>query len=168
MQSHLDDPSNGMMLDFYAHTLFDNFKWCLNKTDVRVPSIVIISLTTHPDRRCIHSETLNARLLRMPKNDLVTFRDHSNDFNSESSDSHRKRKRPVALPNPLYISIHATLAGVLNMSGAGRFFDELLDKYKDDEGNVFPVRSWPELEKVMEEKVLKESIAESFRSVKVY
>ena len=40
-----------------------------------------------------------------------------------------------------YISIHATLAGVLNMSGAGRFFDELLDKYKDDEGNVPAVRS---------------------------
>ena len=80
----------------------------------------------------------NARLLRMPKNDLVTFRDHSNDFNSESSDSHRKRKCPVALPNPLYISIHATLAWVLNMSGAGRFFDELLDKYKDGEGNVPP------------------------------
>ena len=56
------------------------------------------------------------------------------------------------------------------MSGAGRFFDELLDKYKDDEGNVPPVRSWPELEKVMEEKLLKDStsIAESFRSVKVY
>ena len=33
------------------------------------------------------------------------------------------------------------------MSGAGRFFDELLDKYKDDEGEVPPVRSWPELEK---------------------
>ena len=58
LHSHLDDPSNGMMLDFYAHTLFDNFKWCLNKAEVRVPSIVIISLTTHPDRRCVHSETL--------------------------------------------------------------------------------------------------------------
>ena len=110
----------------------------------------------------------NARLLRMPKNNLVTFRDHSDDFNSESSDSHRERKRPVTLPNPLYISIHATLAGVLNMSGAGRFFDELLDKYKDDEVNVPPVRSWPELEKVMEEEMLRESVAESLRSVKVY
>lgn len=109
----------------------------------------------------------NVRLLRMPKNNLVTFIDHS-DFNSESSDTRRKRKRPVALPNPLYISIHATLTGVLNMSGAGRFFDELLDKYKDDEGNVPPVRSWPELEKVMEEEMLRESVAESLRSVKVF
>ena len=54
------------------------------------------------------------------------------------------------------------------MSGAGRFFDELLDKYKDDEGNVPPVRSWPELEKVMEEEMLRESVAESLRSVKVF
>ena len=107
----------------------------------------------------------NVRLLRMPKNNLVTFRDHSDDFNSGSS---RKRKRPIALPNPLYISIHATLAGILNMSGAGKFFDELLDKYKDDEGNVPPVRSWPELEKIMEEEMLRESVAESLRSVKVY
>ena len=105
----------------------------------------------------------------MPKNNLVTFRDHSNDFSSEPSGSSRKRKRPaVALPNPKYIAIHATLAGVLNMSGAGRFFDELLDKYKDDEGNVPPVRSWPELEKVMEEEMLRESVTESLRSVKVY
>ena len=104
----------------------------------------------------------------MPENNLVTFRDHSDDFDSEPSGSRRKRKHPIALPDPKYISIHATLAGVFNMSGAGRFFDELLDKYKDDEGNVPPVRSWPELEKLMEEEMLRESIAESFRSVKVY
>jgi hypothetical protein len=106
------------------------------------------------------------RLFRMPQNDLVTFRDHSDDFSSEPSGSSRKRK-PIPLPNPKYISIHATLAGVMNMSGAGRFFDELLDKYKDDEGEVPPVRSWPELEKIMEEEVLKESVVESFRSVQV-
>jgi hypothetical protein len=41
--------------------------------------------------------------------------------------------------------------------------DELLDKYMDDEGNVPAVRSWPELEKVMEEDLLTltESIAVS-------
>jgi hypothetical protein len=101
----------------------------------------------------------------MPKNNIVTFKDHSN---SEPSGSSRKRKRPVPLPNPNHIAIHATIAGILNMSGAGRFFDELLDKYKDDEGKVPPVRSWPELENVMEEEMLRESVAESLRSVKVY
>ena len=104
----------------------------------------------------------------MPKDNLVIFRDHSNDFSSEPSGSSRKKKRPIPLPSPKYISIHAILAGVMNMSGAGRFFDELLDKYKDDEDEVPPVRSWPELEKIMEEEVLKESVVESFRSVQVY
>ena len=117
-------------------------------------------------------KVFKARLLRVPQDNLVTFRDHSDYFSSERSEpsgSSRKRKqRPIALPNPKYISIHATLAGVLNMSGAGRFFDELLDKYKDDEGNVPAVRSWPELEKVMEEEMLRESVAQSLGSVKVY
>ncbi|PPQ92957.1 hypothetical protein CVT25_000220 [Psilocybe cyanescens] len=81
--------------------------------------------------------------------------DRSNDFPSSST---RKRNRSIDLPNPLYIHIHATIAGVLNMSGAGKFFDELLYMYKDDEGNVPPVRSWPELEDVMEKQLLKESI----------
>ena len=103
--------------------------------------------------------------MRVPKDNLVVFRDHSND--SEPSGS-RKRKRSVALPDPKFISIHATLAGIFNMSGAGRFFDELLNKYKDDEGNVPAVRSWPELEKIMEEDVLRESVIESLQSVKVY
>ena len=103
--------------------------------------------------RCIQVEDVytlkifKGRLWRMPKDNLVIFRDHSNDFSSEPSGSNRKRKRPIPLPSPKYISIHATLAGIMNMSGAGRFFDELLDKYKDDEGEVPPVRSWPELEK---------------------
>ena len=35
------------------------------------------------------------------------------------------------------------------MSGAGRFFDELLDKYKDDDGKVSAIRSWPELEEAI-------------------
>ena len=60
LHSHLDDPSNGMMLEPNAHASFDRFNWCLKKTEVRIPSIVIISLTTHPDRQCVHSETLQS------------------------------------------------------------------------------------------------------------
>ena len=93
-----------------------------------------------------------ARPWRKPENNLVTFRDHSDDFISESS---RKRKRLIPLPNPDYIAIHAAITEILNMSGAGSFFDELLDKYKDDGGNIPLVRSWPELEKIMEETVLR-------------
>jgi hypothetical protein len=105
-------------------------------------------------------------LMQKPKDNFVTFKDHSNDF--PESDSTRKRKGPsVDLPDPLYIAIHAAVAEVLNMSGAGRFFDELLDNYKDDEGNVRPVRSWSELETLMNEKLMRESVTEAFHSVKV-
>lgn len=101
---------------------------------------------------------------------LVTFRDRSNDFPAQpeaGSHSTRKRSRPLSVPNPDYIAIHAAIAGILNMSGAGKFFDELLDKYQDGGSNVSPIKSWPELEKVMEEQALRDAVAESLRLVKV-
>jgi hypothetical protein len=104
-------------------------------------------------------------ILRKPQNNRISFEDHSNDF---LSDCTRKRNPPVDLPDPHHIAIHAAIAGVLNMSGAGRFFDELLDKYKDDEGNVPAVRSWPELETLMGEELASESVTKVFQSVKVH
>lgn len=53
------------------------------------------------------------------------------------------------------------------MSGAGKFLDKLLDKSKDNEGKGFPVRSWPELEELMVEEELRESVAESLQLVQV-
>jgi hypothetical protein len=107
----------------------------------------------------------NQGIIRGPENNRISFKDHSNDF---SSDSTRKRRRPVDMPDPHYIAIHAAIAGVLNMSGAGRFFDELLSKYKDDDGNVPAVRSWPELETLMGEDLMSEAIAEGLQSVGVH
>lgn len=104
-------------------------------------------------------------ILRKPENNRISFEDHSNDF---LSDSTRKRNPPVDLPDPHCIAIHAAIAGILNMSGAGRFFDELLDKYKDDEGNVPAVRSWPELETLMGDQLVSESITQGFQLVRVY
>jgi hypothetical protein len=72
------------------------------------------------------------------------------------------------MPDPHHIAIHAAIAGVLNMSGAGRFFDELLSKYKDDEGNVPAVRSWSELEALMGEVLVSEAITEGLQSVRVH
>ena len=69
---------------------------------------------------------------------FVSFSDHSNEFNSGST------------------------------SGTGKFFDELLDKYKNDEGKVPPVQSWPELENLMVEEELRESVAESLKLVQVH
>ena len=90
--------------------------------------------------------------------------DHSDDFPSGSS---RKSNRTFGLPNPDYIAIHAAVAGVLNMSRAGRFFDELLDKYKDDESKVSAVRSWPELETLMGEQSLSQSVTQLFQLAQV-
>jgi hypothetical protein len=86
-------------------------------------------------------------LSRKHENMLVTFKDHSGDFISGPS----RKSRSIPLPNPHYLAIHAAIAGVLHMSGAGRFFDELLDEYTDDEDEVHPIRSWLDLERKMNE-----------------
>ena len=32
LQDHLDDPSNGIMLEIQAHKAYDDFFWCLKPT----------------------------------------------------------------------------------------------------------------------------------------
>jgi hypothetical protein len=58
--------------------------------------------------------------------------------------------RSISLPDPEFIRIHAAITGILNMSGAGKFFDELLDKYRDCGGSA-PSPSWKDLQRVAEE-----------------
>ncbi|KAF8076877.1 hypothetical protein FPV67DRAFT_1473008, partial [Lyophyllum atratum] len=151
LHDKLDHPSNGLTLQHDAHDAFDDFNWCLKET-----------AKEHVyDLRIFKDEGI----LRQPEDNRISFEDHSNDF---LPDSTRKRKAPVDLPDPHNIAIHAAIAGILNMSGAGRFFDELLDKYKDDEGNVPAVRSWPELETLMVKESLTELVTQGLQSVKVY
>ncbi|PPQ93558.1 hypothetical protein CVT25_005581 [Psilocybe cyanescens] len=150
LHERIDDADNGIILEKNAHDGFDNFHWCLKQTETE--HVYDLKVFT------------GGGILKKPENNRITFRDRSNDFPSSST---RKMNRSIDLPNPLYIHIHATIAGVLNMSGAGKFFDELLDIYKDDKGNVPPVRSWPELEDVMEKQLLKETITKQFELVKV-
>ncbi|KAJ3499898.1 hypothetical protein NLJ89_g10029 [Agrocybe chaxingu] len=79
----------------------------------------------------------------LASNPYMTFRDHRQDHTTENS---KKRKTaPIDLPDPRFLAIHAAVAGVLHMSGAGRFFDELLDKFNDTDGST-PVRTWDDLE----------------------
>ena len=101
--------------------------------------------------------------MRTPANNRVTFVDHSEDFTQGSGSP--KKNRSIDLPNPRYIATHAAIAGVLNTSGAGKFFDELLVKYKHDAPSV---RSWPELETLMGEQLLSQSVTQLFQSVKVH
>ena len=107
----------------------------------------------------------NVGIMRLPPDGLITFRDRGNNF-SPSSIS-RKRNRDIPLPNPRYLAIHAAIAGILHTSTAGKFIDELLDQYKDVEGKVPPVQSWSELERLMEEGVLRDSV-ESMNLVGVH
>ena len=99
--------------------------------------------------------------MKQPANNRIVFKDHSDDFLPA------KMIHPVNLPDPHCIAIHAAIAEVLHKSGAGKFFDELLDKFKDDEGNVPPVGSWPELENLHVERLLFKSVSEMFQSIGV-
>ncbi|KAF8874715.1 hypothetical protein CPB84DRAFT_1797264 [Gymnopilus junonius] len=150
LRGKLDDASNGMTLQYDAYDAFDRFYWCLKPTEKEhVYDLKIFK---------------SGGILRKPGDNRISFQDHGNDFLPASM---HKRNRPVNLPDPSYIAIHAAIAGVLNMSGAGRFFDELLGEYKDKGGNVPAVRSWQELETLMEDELIRESIMKAFQSVVV-
>ncbi len=43
---------------------------------------------------------------------------------------------PIPLPNPAYLRLHATIAGILNMSGAGEVMDEFEDKHGETGSNL--------------------------------
>lgn len=103
----------------------------------------------------------NISIMGLSERSSIHFKDHSNDF---SVDSVRKRKRSIALPNPHYVAIHSALAEILHVSGAGRFFDKLLTGYRDEDGSFPAVRSWSELETLMEKKLLRDSVIHMFQS----
>ncbi|KAF8867688.1 hypothetical protein CPB84DRAFT_1970401 [Gymnopilus junonius] len=148
LRDKLNDPSNGMTLQYDGRTAFDRFYWCLKRTEKEH----VYDLKIFEDEG----------ILRQPENNRISFHDHSNDF---LSDSTCKRNLPVNLPDHHHIAIHAAIAEVLNMSGAGRFFDELLAEYKGNKGKMPSVRSWLELEALMEEVLLRESIMKAFQLV---
>jgi hypothetical protein len=87
---------------------------------------------------------------------VVEFKDHSERFQTDRGKS-RKRPREIPLPEPHYIRIHAAIAGILHMSGSGRFFDELLDKYGDQDGSS-AVRSWEEFDRIVQTAEVRKGI----------
>ncbi|KIM40821.1 hypothetical protein M413DRAFT_27957 [Hebeloma cylindrosporum] len=152
LHDHIDHPSNGMMLEINTRNAFDGFAWCLKKTEVdNVYDLKVFDADAFPD----------------PANNRVIFVDHSEDFPASAAERRKRARCSFDLPNPVYLSIHAAIAEVLNMSGAGRFFDELLDKYKVGRGKVSVVRCWSDLEALAEEQLLRESVIQAFQSVQV-
>jgi hypothetical protein len=73
----------------------------------------------------------------MTQNDtrVIKFKDHSEEFQTDQKTSLGKRKHEVLLPDPHYIRIHAAITGIIHMSTAGKFFDELLTKFGDQDGS---------------------------------
>jgi len=96
--------------------------------------------------------------------DPVVFIDQSSKFVNPAD--RRKRARTISLPDPEFIRVHAAVTGILNMSGAGKFFDELLDKYRDCGGSA-PVPHWGDLERVQEEWKIGQDIRASFSQIHV-
>ncbi|KAK7690767.1 hypothetical protein QCA50_005866 [Cerrena zonata] len=141
LQTIIDDTSNGITLDHHPHIGFDRYRWCLHPTE-RVNEYRI---RIYDDLR----HGLFARQMNLPGNTgaPVIFRDRSADL-LELGGASRKRDRTHDLPNPHFIAIHAAIAGILHMSGAGKFFDELLDKYGGDDDSA-PLLRWEEFELYM-------------------
>lgn len=106
----------------------------------------------------------HSSIFRLPDNNLIRFEDHSDEFPPKST---CQRTCSVALPNPRWIALHSALAGVLHLSGARKFFEALLNKYLDEEGNAPAVQSWLEFEGLMEKESLRESIVSLFRNATV-
>ncbi|KAJ3500414.1 hypothetical protein NLJ89_g9808 [Agrocybe chaxingu] len=130
----LDQPSNAFMQELNVHASFNRFWWCLHPTEEENK----YKFKFYRDKMMLFRYRPD-----LASNPYITFRDHSKDHAAENS---KKRKTaPIDLPDPRFLAIHAAVAGVLHMSGAGRFFDELLDKFNDTDGRT-PVRTWDDLE----------------------
>jgi len=72
------------------------------------------------------------------------FTDHSDDFGEPSSPARKRlRSGPASLargfdlPNPLCVGVHAAIAGVLHMSGAGDSIKQALDRAGARDENSF-------------------------------
>lgn len=66
----------------------------------------------------------------------------------------------MALPDPRYLALHSALAEIMATGNIWDFLEKILFEYDG-------VTSWPQLEDWIETEKLKDSIADTFRSVNV-
>ncbi|KAG0704677.1 hypothetical protein DFH29DRAFT_1036801 [Suillus ampliporus] len=104
MESLMDDPSNGMMLEYYTHTAFDEFKVYLEQTE-RDNEYIVKKVD---DIQWIRPELVGK---------TITFRNHA------------VPERNLPLPNPYFIALHAGICRILHMSAASEVFAQILDKF---------------------------------------
>jgi len=94
----------------------------------------------------------------------VIFEDKSSRFSSPADV--RNRSPSIPLPDPNLIAIHAVIAGILNMSGAGKWFDELLYKYRNRDGST-PLLRWLDVENMFTTEMMREMLQTSLARVHI-
>ena len=75
-----------------------------------------------------HVKVLRSNVVpQIPFKQVVTFRDRSKDESSHGSKQGPKAKN-IPLPNPQFLALHAALAQILHMSGAGKAIELYMDR----------------------------------------
>ncbi|KAJ3504410.1 hypothetical protein NLJ89_g7949 [Agrocybe chaxingu] len=174
LEDHADHVANGLTLNLIAHAEWDAYAFCLKATDVEHEyKIHYFSNVTKGSLTGLRG------LAHVAPDELVRFKDRSDEFQqkrrkklndedgAQPSSSTRSGSGPQGssqyeLPSKTFIAIHAAVAGVLNMSGAGKFFDELLSKFDKDDKKNPPARCWDDLEVKALNSHLSESVHEMF------
>ncbi|KAF5378070.1 hypothetical protein D9615_007499 [Tricholomella constricta] len=147
LEDNIEDPYNGILLAVDPRYGFERFQWCLQETETRDRYKVKI-----------YGRVYGIHGMAWTDSKFVEFKDHSEEFRADKGESLRKRGREIPLPNPCYLRIHAAVAGILNMSGAGKFFDELLKKFGRQKG-CSAVRSWEGFDRVIETANLRKELS---------
>lgn len=162
------------MLQKDVHDAFAGLQWCLKPTEVWF-------LQNHYEIKPQTADKKPFLIDPEQEDDVYTLKFFRNSglvkmFRSQGLDTPLKFKNRSAefceykdpdkcelhLPDPHFISIHSTIATIINMSGANEFFDALLDPLRDAEGNYPSMRCWDEFERVVEICRLREELVDAF------
>lgn len=143
----LDHPSNAMLLGHDEHLHFDSYNFCLRPyrpTDVDPPVPGCYQVEFFNNDRLRSWTLLRRGDASQPV--LIHFKDHSNQPNH------------INIPDPCFLAIHAAVAGVLNMSGASRFFDDLLDQFPPPSRFTSPI-SWTDMQDLVQAQMLGQQLS---------
>ncbi|THH32739.1 hypothetical protein EUX98_g1429 [Antrodiella citrinella] len=122
---------NVIMLSPEVHQLFDIYDICLKKISI-VHEYKIEYFNNEAIKRALRKSFDEGRLVDTP----VTLNYHDPTSTAGMDD----------LPNPLFIELHATIARIFRMSGAGKFFENLLSQYPPT-GNSILASTWADMER---------------------
>ncbi|KAF8579242.1 hypothetical protein K439DRAFT_410927 [Ramaria rubella] len=114
----IDEPENGFLLQHDLHQSFEKFLWTL-VPEPTLPNTYRVKLFRND-------------VMLLPYNKIITFKNH------EPLEGLLKVPSPKThpLPNPSFLVLHAALAQVLHMSGAGELIDLYMDRLSKDRHGV--------------------------------